>query len=310
MSSVKGSNGMTVVLVFLSCLLVTTVFSAEWWEEEMEEQEQAMESGELKTISAGKTLWNLGYIESVGEASCDMDEALSETDCYVTARRTAIVLAQEKLSEMVNGVVIDGESVLKNELLKSSTLRLKTVGLIRGAEIVAEDRITLDDGSILARIRMRLPLYGSDGLSDMVIRHAAEAADERPIPRFDISAPPKPLPCTGIIIDATSIDASPAMAPKILVLEELNAALSIDQVDIDIASNIGMVAYASDIESAREIEDRAGISPLIIRAEMAAGKTRADIVISADDGVRLKAADPDGDIIRSCRVVFAGESFF
>lgn len=310
MSLFQVENKRVFLPISILCILIATAFGAEWWEEEIAEQERCLESGELETISAGKTLWDIGYIEAVGEATCDMDEALSEADCYVTARRTAIVLAQEKLAEMVHGVVIDGESVLKNELLKSSTLRLKTAGLIRGAEIVAEDRVTLDDGSILARIWMRLPLFGSDGLSETVIRHAVEAAADRSIPKFEIQTQPEPTPCTGIIIDATGIDASPAMAPKVLVLEELNAALSIDQVDIDTASSIGMVAYASDVESALKIEERVGVSPLIIDAQRATGTTRADIVITAADGVRLKAADPKGSIIRSCRVVFVGESFF
>jgi len=172
------------------CFFTLPALAAEWWEEELEQQEETILSGEAAQASAGKTLWTKGYIEVIGEAACDMAEALNEADCYLSARRAAIVLAQEKLSEMVNGVVIDGEATLGNELLVSSTLRTKTIGLIRGAEIFSEDRVTLADGSILARVWMRMPLTGKGGLAEPILEHAAQLAAERKIPVFEFSKTP------------------------------------------------------------------------------------------------------------------------
>jgi hypothetical protein len=283
--------------------------AAEWWEEELALQEEETLAGEAIQASAGKALWAAGYIEVVGEATCDPDVALSEADCYVSARRAAIVLAQEKLSETVNGIVIDSETTLKNELLKSSTLRTKTYGLLRGAEISYEDKVTLADGSILARVWMRLPLHGEDGLSGTVLQHAAAMAAERPVPTFEFSHATVETPFTGIIVDATQIQARPAMAPKLLVLEELEAALSVEHVDLSIASEQGMVAYAGTLDEARALSERIGEEPLVVTAVAPHGSTASDLVVSAESGAALAEGDPEGRLVRACRIVFAGKSF-
>jgi hypothetical protein len=295
-------------VVWLAMLVVSTM-AAEWWEDELAQQEEQIMAGEATQASLGKALWTAGYIEAVGEATCDMDEALSEADCYVSARRAAIVFAQEKLSEMVNGIVIDSETTLKNELLQSSTLRTKTYGLLRGTEILQEDKVVLGDGSILARVWMRLPLYGEEGLSGAVIKHAAQRATERPVPVFEFASASEEAWCTGIIVDATQIQAQPAMAPKLLVLEELKAALSVEQVDLSIATELGIVAYASTLDDARMLVERVGESPLVVTAIATRGSTSSDLVVSAEDGATLAEADPEGGLVRTCRVVFAGKSF-
>jgi hypothetical protein len=293
--------------VLVVVVLATACPAAEWWEEELQEQEQTVEEGAPVQAAVGQALWTRGYIEVVGEASCDMAEALSDADCYVTARRAAIVLAQEKLSEAVNGITIDGETVLKNELLRSSTLRTRTMGLVRGAKVVKEDRVTLQDGSILARVWMQLPMYGEGGLAGPILEHAAELAAERPVPRFTFSRPAPPAePFTGIIVDAGGIEATPAQAPKLLVLEKLTSALSIEHVDMATAQQIGMVEYAGSVDDALTLSDRIGGHPLVLKAVSAHGTTKCDLVISADEGVRLAAADPAGDLVKSCKVVFVG----
>ena len=295
-------------VVWLLILVVSTT-AAEWWEEELAQQEEHIAAGEVMEASAGKTLWSAGYIEVVGEATCDMAEALSEADCYVSARRAAIVLAHEKLSEMVNGIVVDGETTLKNELLQSSTLRTKTYGLLRGTEILQEDRVVLGDGSILARVWMRLPLHGENGLSSAVLEHAAERAKARPVPTFEFARAVPPISYTGVIVDATGIQAQPAMAPKLLILEELKAALSVEQVDLSVATELGIVAYAGTIDDARMLVERIGESPLVVTAVTSHGNTASDLVVSAEDGEALAKADPEGRLINACRVVFAGKSF-
>jgi len=287
--------------------VATACPAAEWWEEELQQQEQAVEEGVPVQAAVGKALWTKGYIEVVGEATCDMAEALSEADCYVTARRAAIVLAQEKLSETVNGITIDGETVLQNELLRSSTLRTRTMGLVRGAAIIKEDRVTLQDGSILARVWMRLPLHGEGGLSEPILERAAELATERPVPRFTFAKPsPPPEPFTGIIVDASGIAVTPAQAPQILVLEKLTSALSIAHVDMSTAQKIGMVEYAGSMNDALTLSDRIGAHPLQLKAVSTHGTTGCDLVISADEGARLASADPEGDLVKSCKVVFVG----
>ncbi len=304
-----GGSVRSVFCVIVFCLFVLPVFAAEWWEEELEQQEETIVSGEAAQASAGRTFWTKGYIEVVGEAACDMAEALNEADCYLSARRAAIVLAQEKLSEMVNGVVIDGETTLRNELLVSSTLRTKTLGLIRGAEIISEDRVTLADGSILARVWMRMPLTGEGGLTGPILEHAAQLAAERKIPVFEFSRTLPETAYTGIVIDATEIEARPAMAPKLFVLEKLEAALSVDQVDFEIASREGLVEYAGTVEQALELKERIGERPILLKAVSTHGSTRSDLIISAEEGRRLAAGDPNGELIKRCKVVLAGESF-
>ncbi len=299
-----------ILSLLLVCVAVSSAMGGDWWEEELAEQEKAISSGEATHAAVGNVLWAGGYIEVIGEAGCDMEVALSETDCYVSARRAAIVLAQEKLAEMVHGIAVDGETTLRNELLRSSTLRTKTFGLIRGAEICKEDRVRLQDGSILARVWMRLPLHGEGGLGQPVLEHAMAKAVDRPIPVFSFDDKEKEPTCTGIIVDAGNLEAIPAMAPRLLVLEALEAALCVEQVDLEVAAEIGMVAYAADLGQAESLKERIGDHPLVVTAESSHGATGADLVISAAEGERLRAADAAGSLLKNCKVVFAGETFF
>ncbi|MBN1424181.1 hypothetical protein JXA88_06470 [Candidatus Fermentibacteria bacterium] len=294
--------------VFVAIALALPCMAAEWWEEELQAQE-AVEEGTPVQACAGKVLWTQGFIEVVGEAACDMDEALSEGHCYVMARRAAIVLAQEKLSETVNGIVVDGETLLRNELLSSSTLRTTMRGLVKGAQVVHEDRVTLPDGSILARVWMQLPLRGEGGLAAPILEHAAQLSAQRPVPAFSFDKAPPAEPFTGIIVNASGLQAVPAMAPRLLVLKELTAALSVEHVELATAQEIGLVEYAGSVDDARALGARIGSNPLVLKAESSHGATKSDLVISAQEGTRLAAGDPEGTLVRACKVVFAGHQF-
>lgn len=289
--------------ILLVCLFLgaSSVKALEWWEEELD---KAARPGEPRAV--GRALWTQGYVEVVGEAGCDPAEALNQADCYVRARKAAIALAHEKLSETINGIVVDGQTLLKNELLRSSTLRTKTRGLVRGARVVNEARITLEDGSLLARVWVRVPLRGEGSLGEVVLDHLAQVPDRTPPPTFRAEEPASQEVFSGIVVDATGLDVVAAHAPKLLVLEDLAAALSLDQVDLQLARRVGMVEYASSLEEARSLVDRVGEHPLVLRAVRVHGDTKCDLVISATDGKRLAAADPRGELVRGCRVAFVG----
>jgi hypothetical protein len=144
----------------------------------------------------------------------------------------------------------------------------------------------------------------------VVLPHAAELASQRPTPRFTYASPTRPPePFTGIIVDASGVSASPAMAPKLLVLKELKAAVSVEHVELATAQEIGIVEYAGSVERAKALIERIGVRPLVVTAVSSHGATGSDLVISAEDGGRVAGADPDGALVRSCRVIFAGDPF-
>jgi len=99
------------------------------------------------------------------------------------------------------------------------------------------------------------------------------------------------------------------MAPKLLVLEKLEAALCVDQVDFEIAASEGLVEYAGTVEQASELKTRVGERPIFLTATSAHGSTRSDLIISAEEGRRLADGDPNGELIKRCRIVLAGKSF-
>ncbi len=107
---------------------------------------------------------------------------------------------------------------------------------------------------------------------------------------------------TGLIIDASGLDVTPAMAPKILD-EEGNEVYGTANVDRQWAITQGVVGYHNDIDAAARDERVAG-NPLIVRAIGVTGPNRCDVVISTADAARVLELAADQPFLDECRVMF------
>gem|GEM_PF-2927031 len=115
--------------------------------------------------------WADGYIEVVGEASCDPDLAVNKSHCYSMAVKAARALAYEKLAESIHGVRINSRNTFQDEVIQNTSLKTAVKGLVQGARIIEESSTTMADGSLLVRVRLGLLLQSPKGLSGAVVQH-------------------------------------------------------------------------------------------------------------------------------------------
>ena len=123
----------------------------------------------VQEMEHGKINWTDQYIEAEGSSIMDSSRFKLRNQAKLMAQRGAIVDAQRNLLEIVNGVLVEGQTTVKDLVVESDEVKTKVSGVLKGA--VKIGKTTYEDG--VATVRLRIPLY-ADGL--------AEAVDTTPAP--------------------------------------------------------------------------------------------------------------------------------
>jgi len=123
----------------------------------------------VQEMDHGKINWTDQYIEAEGSSIMDSSRFKLRNQAKLMAQRGAIVDAQRNLLEIVNGVLVEGQTTVKDLVVESDEVKTKVSGMLKGA--VKVGKTTYEDG--VATVRLRIPLY-ADGL--------AEAVDTTPAP--------------------------------------------------------------------------------------------------------------------------------
>ena len=107
-------------------------------------------------------------------------------------------------------------------------------------------------------------------------------------------------PYTGLILDATGIDALPALVP--VVVDELgDVVYGPAFVSREFAVSRGMCAFSATLETSRN-DRRVGPHPLVIKALRTASSGATDLVISTADAARLRSSVDHLNFLKACRV--------
>ncbi len=122
---------------------------------------------------ATKVDWENGFVEVMGEATCDPALAVNQGHCYTMALKGARALAFEKLAETVHGLHITSSNTFQDEVISNTSLRTAVNGLIKDARIISEEQILMPDGSPLVRVKLGIMIAGPRGLGAAVARHVA-----------------------------------------------------------------------------------------------------------------------------------------
>jgi hypothetical protein len=106
---------------------------------------------------------------------------------------------------------------------------------------------------------------------------------------------------TGLVLDATGLQARPAMTPQIFD-EEGNEVYGTAVVSREYAIQQGMAGYARDVQKASASE-RVGGQPLVVKAMEVRGQARTDFVVSNEAAENLRQVAADQGFLRQCRVM-------
>ena len=223
------------------------------------------------------------------------------------ARRAAIADAYRNLAEITHGVQVDAETTVQNLAVRDDAVRVRVESLIQGAEITEEKYAA--DGTY--SVRMRLPLYGKNGLAAAALP-AQRSAAPRPFPQMSakyekgVTVPVRvQKQYTGLIVDAQGLGLNPTFSP-VLLDDGGRKIYGHENIDPQFAIAHGMVAYTKGIEDAHRAENgisRAGATPLIVKAVRLEGHN-CNVVISERDADFILDMQQKYGFLSQCAVVF------
>jgi len=256
----------------------------------------------------GSVDWGAMVIKASGSGAPPQNMPAGQA--RLMAQRAAETVARRNLLEIVEGVQVTSETVVRNFVTESDEIRTRVAGIIKGA-FVGKPRY-MSDGTVEIDVFMKI----SGDLAEAILppkmgdknpQAAASAAPGAvpPAPPVAPEAPPAAI-YTGLVIDSTGMGVKPAMSPRILDENGMEVYGSA-YVSRDFAVQQGMVGYAKDLEKAKK-QDRVMNPPppnvLVIKAIRVEGNMKTDIVISNADAAAVKASTQHLKFLSECRVMF------
>lgn len=245
----------------------------------------------IEQTSKGSINWSEGIVQAVG-IGAPSEKHYGKPSARPMAMRAAKLDAMRNILEVINGVRIDGSTIVRDYAVESDIIRSKVEGMVRGAEVVKQEY--LSDGTI--EITMAMSLRG--GFSQLVL------PDEiKPLESVKPVTPMAPSSgvYTGLVVDARGLSARPAMSPKIID-ENGQEVYGSAFVSREYAVQQGMSGYAKDITAAMN-NQRVTDNPITVKGLRTEGPGRSDIVISNADASTLRSASENLSFMKKCRVM-------
>lgn len=295
------SGSLLVALSVMALLAGPSVVGAqgrEWWKEPPESRLD-QRSGDPASETASRVKWDDGYIEVKAGGMAD------KAGAFNVARRREVALeaarddGHRRLAELVEGVAVDGVTVVRNAMVQDPTVRTRVQARIRGAVIASEQTRDLVDGGVGAEIVMGLRLRGAGSLTESIGAWAAARPVEpyRSDPTFRVHEL-----YTGLIVDASDVGFLPALAPRLLEEGTGRLVFGPQMVQQAVLNQQGPVEYAVAMSNARQ-KGRAGANPLVVRAIAAEGALKGDLAVSSRDAARVHSADRAGRFLDRAAVI-------
>lgn len=213
--------------------------------------------------------------------------------------RASKVVAMRDILEIVNGVRIDSETMVKDYVVESDTIKAAVNGVVKNVTQVGEANY-MSDGTCEVKYRMSMKGPFMTALLPKAI--ADDKKTDTPPPR--VKAIPTPTGgeiFTGLVVDARGLGARPAMSPKIFDENgrEVYGSLVVSK---EYAVQQGISGYARDLTAAQG-NPRVTANPVTVKGLSAEGAGKSDVKISNDDANRLRTAKENLTFMQKCRVM-------
>jgi hypothetical protein len=286
----------------------------------------------LQNEMIGYIDWDNNVVYAVGDGVPPQD-AVSPAQARLRAKRAAIDEAMARLLEAIKEVRVDAESTTRNFINENRTVHTRVSGMIKNAEII--ELRQAEDGSY--QIKMKMPIHGTKGISiallpvemnkvakvsivTRVVRQEPAQTKITVSPQStnikvtskqpkqgtaepETSAPaPKEAPLfTGLIIDATGLNASPALYPSVKT-ESGKVIYNLTIADPNTTIEDGLCTYKKSLDQAKKAP-RVGNNPLIVKAVGVGGKQKVDVIVADQDGEGIVQADLQTAFLKEANVV-------
>jgi hypothetical protein len=220
--------------------------------------------------------WQTRTIKCKGQAA-PSPNAINPAQARIGAERAAKADAMRNILETLKGVNVSGGKTVADSM-KDSGVSAKVQGAIRNFKVA--DTRYFDDGGVEVDVEMPL-----DGLIETLVPGGAKKAE----------ATPAKAGSTGLIVDASGLKVTPALAPRV-VDEEGKEVYGAAEVNTDKAKH-GLAAYVKDAEAAKK-DPRVGDAPATVKALALAKGSNTDVVISNEDAKKAREAQvAEGNVV-------------
>lgn len=269
MSSRLGRLSLVFAFLFLVGLHVTSLGGAEV----------------KATYKRGFINWSQRFIQAKGMAVAPED-AQTEAQGKLLARRGAIVDGQRRLLEIIKGVRIKGKTTMVN-MMANDVVRQEVNGFIKGAQITYEKWHPEEK---MYELRMRVSLG-----------RLWTTVYERQKEEFAPPQEPAECPYTGLIIDARGTSLTPQVVFQIV---DRNGNLIYGQTEAlyQAAVDSGMVEYDGSLRKAKD-SPRVGNNPMVVEAVASGGEFNTKVVVSVPDGRRMRKNLSGTDVFLKAKVI-------
>ncbi|MEK7827043.1 MAG: hypothetical protein AAB299_04785 [Thermodesulfobacteriota bacterium] len=246
----------------------------------------------------GSVNWTDGYIEAVG-IGAPPQRNIGTPQARPMALRAAQVDAYRNMLEVVNGVRVDSNTTIRDFTVESDIINTQVQGIVKGAKTMKQEY--LSDGTV--EVTVRMPLSGN--FAAVIVPRILEKRQAAPMPATPQAPAASPASggevFTGLVVDASGIQARPAMSPLIIDEkgQEVYGSMNVER---EYAVQQGMSGYARDLTAAQS-NARVTNSPVSVKGLKTEGAGRSDIVIANADAEKIRASGDNQSFLKKCRVM-------
>ena len=267
-------------IIFLSAvLLVDSVNAEEWYEM-------------IQKTKTGTINWSTGAIQARGSSKPVDESPEARTAAMQDARKKAC----HNLLETIRLVRINSATMVLNNMGIDEKTANNVETLVKDAAVV--DTVYLADGTIEETVQLQM----RDELATLLLpKNIQQFETINFIATGDLAFRDTDDVYTGLVVDAKGLNATPAMAPKIID-ENGQEIFGSSYVSREFAIQQGMIAYSRDVKAASENSRVAG-HPLVVEGMKVTGAGLSDIVISSTDAALIKGSPENLLVLKKCRVM-------
>lgn len=292
-------------LLVLSIVLITGIAFAEQDKVSatFEKANQWLQQNNLSITTSPEQAFLNDYILVVAEG-LPQPNAKTQAQKRLTAERAATTLAYRQLAEILEGVAVVGDTLVKDAELQYDVVRTAVTGFVKGAQIVYKD---YDPQQEVALVIVKVGMSGPHGFGSLMYEKIlGDPKIKKQVIQPQPSAKIKPVAVEekydGLIIDATEVNFRPALINRIFTSkgEVLYDPSKISQ---KVLVEQGCGEYTNSIEKAKAALEKRGVkNPLIVKAT--ATVTPSDVQISDEDAVKIYSANQKTNFFASAKVAF------
>ncbi|MCJ7773732.1 MAG: hypothetical protein MUP22_11445 [Desulfobacterales bacterium] len=258
-------------------------------------------------VNGGSINWKKGIILATGikiPENGDLNIPINRQKALAAATTEAF----DKLLDVVKTIKINNELKIESLDTKNKAIIEKIGHMVKNAKIVEQKYLT--DGKVEVTVQMELRGGFAQlvlpeeikQISDIKVINSSKKNDPSIDPKSGLINPEgKKDFFTGLIIDATGINARPSMVPVVLD-ENGRRVYGPAFMSRESAVQYGTSEYEKEISTAKE-NPRVGTNPLIVKGLRVEEPGRTNIIISNTDALVLRSKSEHLTFLKKCRVI-------